>query len=585
MSVNDIRKLTPQQQDEQLQTIIRFLENVHPYLGRQCDFRPAVELRPLCRGDKNYKLTKSLVLWDLSEKTISRLRDFLSLHNGQATCLYYSVFTFDNNKKTMTSRGTPAKTGKITTKSAISTEEIALDFDNIGFEDYINLSDRFETLGIHALWVNTGHGYHAHILLKSPLEDKSLLRRCVYKFRSKGFNCDSACVDPARIMRLPGTFNNKCFQDDDYAFERSDPPACRIVQDSHERYDLDDIMSLLEKLPTVSFEDEKAYLEVKSTPGAAKEKPTKGEKDAIGTLPGDIALGEVSYTYLSNYDLPEPVKKILAYTPKGYRNCALGFMIRLFKTQYKLGKRAIYETVKLWGEMACVPAYDEKEFIDDFTRLYNYNGLGYDVKLARMYGGIDFDDFIQLRKKDIHIPHKFFRDFANLDGKDVRTYLVIKMLEHIDEVTTQDKIAQTLGISTRALRPTIQNLVKSGHCFMKKGNAKLKVPNTYYTTRLNSVHDGFMILGYNDIRAFITDLCEQSGRTRSNAELKLYLYMLWKFRDNDIYMSQVNLGKNIGVEQNTISVMVYRLQEKHYLKVEKSHFRSCLESCKYMLLR
>ena len=588
MHIHETNKLSGLPLEEQLHIITRFLEAVHPYLLQDRDYRPAVELRPLLRGDSDYMLTRSLVIWDLSEATVERLRAFLERHSGQPTCLYYSVFTYDNTRKTLTSKGAPAKAGKITTNSAYFAEEIALDFDDIGFEEYVQLVDRFEELGIYALWVNTGHGYHAHILLAQPLDDKSLLRRCVYKFRSKGFFCDSKCVDPARVMRLPGTVNNKCFQDEAYAAERSNPPVCSITQDSRERYALEDIMEKLDQLPTVSAEDEAAYLGV-SAP-AVKEEPAPAAdtsaKRADPSFPDGITLRKIEYLHLSPYDLPAPVEKMLAHTPKGYRNSALGFMIKFFKTQYKMGKAAIFETLQLWSEEACDPAYDPKEFRDDFSRLYyQYNGLGYDPSLARMFGIIDFENLILLRKKDIHVPQKFFRAFPELDGHEVRAYLAIKLLEHIEEDATQEKIAEILGISTRALRPSLQGLVKNGLGFMKKGNARMQLPNTYHTTRLNSTHDGFVIFSYNDIRAYLTDLCEQGGRVRSNGELKLYLYMRWKFQEREIYMSQENLGKSIGVEQNTISVMVHRLRDKHFLKIEKKRYHSCLESCEYTLLR
>lgn len=590
MNSNETNKLSEQKLEEQLHIITRFLEAVHPSLMQDREYRPAVELRPLARGEENYLLTRSLVIWDLGEKTADRLRAFLERHNGQPTCLYYSVFTYNNIQKTITSKGVPAKNGKITTNSAIFAEEIALDFDDIGFAEYVKLVDRFEALGIYALWVNTGHGYHAHILLKDPLDDKALLRRCVYKFRSKGFFCDSKCVDPARVMRLPGTVNNKCFQDEAYAAERSNPPVCSITQDSRERYNLADIMEKLDSLPTISSEDEAAYLGLsapaakeETTAPVAKSVPQSNKRESF---PEEITLRKIEYAHLSQYNLPAPVEKMLAYTPKGYRNSALGFMIKFFKTQYKMGKTAIFETLQLWSEEACDPAYDPREFKDDFARLYyQYNGLGYDPSLARLFGTIDFENLILLRKKDIHIPQKFFRAFAELDGHEVRTYLAIKLLEHIEEETTQEKIAEVLGISTRALRPSIQSLVKSGLGFMKKGNARMQVPNTYHSTRLNSAHDGFVIFSYNDIRAYLTELCEQGGRTRSNGELKLYLYMRWMFQEREIYMSQENLGKNIGVEQNTISVMVHRLRDKHFLKIEKKRYHSCLESCEYTLLR
>jgi len=255
---NEIIRLSADQLEEQLQTAIRFLSAVHPGLLKQDGFRPAIELRPIPRGisrdhESYYSLTWSLNLWDLSEKSVERLRQFLSRHNGQQTCLFYSVFTYDNSKKTLTKKGVPAKTGKITTAGALWAEEIALDFDNITFDDYIELVDRFEAMGLYALWVSSGHGFQAHILLDKPLDDKTLLKKFVYKFRSKGFACDDNCTDPARVMRLPGTFNKKCFKEKKYEAERANPPACRIVQESAERYSLDYILTQLDKLPTVSI--------------------------------------------------------------------------------------------------------------------------------------------------------------------------------------------------------------------------------------------------------------------------------------------------------------------------------------------
>lgn len=583
MNVNSTQ-LSEQQLEDQLQSIVRFLKSVHPTLTKDDGFRPGVELRPIPRDEKTYMLYKSLTIWDFGTESIGRLRKFLERHNGAKTCLYYSIFTYDNNKKTLTGRGTPAKAGKITSESALFAEEIALDFDGIGFMEYIELADQFESLGISAIWVSTGHGYHAHILLKESLSDKRFLRRVVYKFRSKGMFCDSACVDPARVMRLPWTFNNKCFADDDYADERSNPPMCSVLQETDKRYDLEDVLNKLDKLPTVSKEDEDAYLAVEAL-FLSEEKKTEELSVSSAEPSDDIMVRRIEYKYLSEHTLPDAVTKILAHTPKGYRNPALGFLIRFFKDQYKMGIKAIFETLELWSREACDPAYEPGEFESDFARLYKHGGLGYDGELAKKYGSIDFQGLIHLRKQDIHIPHSFFRSFVELDGKEVRTYLAIKLLEHFDDETTQEKIAETLGISVRALRPSIQSLTKSKHCYMKKGNATKKIPNTYHTNKINSIHDGYMVFGYDSIRAWLIELCEQGSRTRSTGELKLYLYMRWKFYTGDIYMSQQNLGKNIGAEQNSISVMAYRLQEKHFLKIQKMHYRGNVESCEYTLLR
>ena len=217
-----LQPLSELQLKEQFDTIVEFLSAVHPTLLLQEGYKPCIEIRPILRSEKKeYILNRSLNLWDLSDASLKRLMSFLDRHNGKPTCIYYSVFSFDNNMDAVTAQGKKAKTGKITKMSALNTDEIALDFDKIGYNEFIEIKERFEAMGIYAIWVFSGHGYQAHILLDKSLSDKNMLKRAVYKFRSKGFDCDEACIDPARVMRLPGTFNCKCLTD--AAMTKSNP--------------------------------------------------------------------------------------------------------------------------------------------------------------------------------------------------------------------------------------------------------------------------------------------------------------------------------------------------------------------------
>ena len=576
---NELLTLLPWQLEEQIETITYFLKSVHPHLNGGEGFRPCVEIRPINRGEEDFMLSKSLMLWDLQPESIERLRTFLSRHNGFPSCLFYSVFSYDNHTQCKSNTSKSSKSSRITTNSALSVSEIALDFDNISFEEYIELVDRFEDLGIYAIWVFSGHGYQAHILLDKELEDKDFLRRCVYKFRSKGFDCDPACIDPARLMRLPYTYNCKCFKDAAYEQEMEEPPMCKIIQESNTRYSLDDIIKKLDTLPTVSTEDEKEVLK-----GIKKPAKSSGKGKTKASDPDEVSFRKVEYPYLSNYELPEPVNKMLAYTPQGVRNKALGYLIRLFKTQYKLSKSQIYEILTIWAAEACNPAYAPDDLKTDFTRLYyEYHGLGYDASLVKHFGAIDFQELITLRKKDIRISNQFFQDFQKLDGKVVRLYLAIKMLEHIDELATTAKLCEILSISQQALRPALQELLKSKHGYIKKGNRRLGEPDVYFTHRGYSLQAGYMEYTYNDIKAYITELYDKGSR--AHGELKLYLFMRWKFYSGDIFMSQTKFGENINVAQNTISDIVHRLQMKHFIKIKKVQRYNCFESCEYTLLR
>ena len=602
-----ITYLSEQQLEDQFHQIVHFLSAVHPTLLVTDGYRPCVELRPILRVEpvgnvkSLYMLKRSLQIWDLEERSLERLRTFLARHNGQPTCLYYSVFDYNNNTDAKTAKGEKAKTGKITTASAMGAQEIALDFDHIGFDDYVQLIDRFEELGLYATWVSSGHGYQAHILLEHRVTEKNALRQMVYKFRSKGFDCDPVCTDPARVMRLPATYNLKCLKDEEYAHERENPPLCTVVQETEERYSLETIFAKLDTLPTVSEIDEAAYLNTLSQyqemVAASEEKSVKEQEmpEAVSAAPVSakassmqsediVRVTRVEYPYLSEFDLPDPIRKMLAETPQGFRNKVLGFLIKFFKTQYKLGKQPIWDILVVWSKNACVPAYHDDEFKKDFARLYyQYNGLGYDPSLTYQFGSLNFDQLTRLRKQDIHIPNKLLRDLDKLDGKTVRLYLALKMMEHLEEDATQEKLAETLGISTRALRPTLQDLVKSGHGYVTKGNAKKGIPSTYHTSRIVSAHDGYMAFTYNDIRAYVNDLYGEGFR--GNGELKLYLFMRYKFFTGDIYMSQANLGEHIGVAQTTVSSLVTKLESRHFLRINKKFRTNGLISCEYVLLR
>lgn len=576
----DIITLTAEELNQQLTTVLNFLRIVHPSLVSDEPRKPCVEIRPITRGDKDYQLSRPCNIWDLSEKSIARVRSFLEKHNGAPTCLFYSVFTYDNNMKTMTKSGKLAKTGHITTASAIDTSEIVLDFDRIGYEEYTQLVDRFEDMGLYALWAFTGHGYHAHLLLDKALADKNILLHLVYKFRAKGFDCDSTCVDPARVMRLPGTYNKKYLKYDTYATDRDAPPRCDIIQDSTERYAVEYIHEVLDKLPTVSLEDEEFYMSKLAQSGQSSSNPESNEVSSGESM--DV-LAKIEYPYISNYDLPEAIQKMLAYTPEGYRNKSLGFLIKFFKTHLKLGRTQISEILALWSTSACNPVYEPKEFKDDFGRLYyNYNGLSYTPDMVRQFGPIDTERLIQLRKQDISVPNKLFRSFAKLDGTEVRLYLGIKMLEHQGSSATQASLSELLNISTRALRPTIQSLEKSGFVYRVDGNRRQGIPFSYRTSHIISKRDGFMTFSYNDIKAYVTELYDEGSR--ANGALKLFLFFQYKFFEGEIYMSQRTLGENLGFDQSAISKMVDKLEELHFIKVEKVR-KSFMESNVYTLLR
>ena len=94
-----------------------------------------------------------------------------------------------------------------------------------------------------------------------------------------------------------------------------------------------------------------------------------------------------------------------------------------------------------------------------------------------------------------------------------------------------------------------------------------------------------MSLSYNDIHAFVTDLNGVGSTTKAGADLKLYLYFRWKFYSGEIYMSQNKLGQELGLTRSAIGKATKRLEEQHYLQIDKVGENPLYQHCVYTLLR
>lgn len=572
----DVLMFHPSDLEYQLDTIVDFLSLTHPYLLDSSKNTTCVELRPILRKGKDYKLSKSLALWNLDEKGIGYLRNFLEEHNGIPACLFYSIFSFDYHKKNPPEKR--YRKGRINSHNAMFTNEIVLDFDGITAEEQRQIHQRLLDVQIAPYWIFTGHGYHAHILLDEDVYQLDVLKEFIALFRRRGFPVDEACKDAARLMRLPMTYNVKSFAKGD-TFEKKNPPLCEPLQYSNYRYSLNELRYKLAQIPeTVEFVEK---------PSPERE---KDQKKAICPAPipnaEHIELKKNVYPYISNYTIPDAVCKMLSHTPKGFRNSALGFLIGYFHRTVFMPKERIYQILSIWSEEACVPKMDKFQFQEDFNRIYHtYGGLPYDSKLASKFGLIPFESDLIISKKEVAISNHFFASIKTMTGKLVRMYLAIKLLEHVDKAATQEELSDLLKISTRSVRTTLQELVKTPHCYMVKGNAKNKIPNTYHTDIFYDHTLGHSLFSYNDLKCYVSELFDD--RKRGNNELKLYLYMQYRFRSGEIFMSQSTFGEKLGLKQNSVSEIVSRLVDKGFLRVEKRrhellpHFTKCY----YILLR
>ena len=584
--------LTDTELEAQAKTIVDFLATVHPELNNRTAQNTCVELRPINRSPEgfNIRLNRSLNLWRLDDKSIDFLRDFLNKHNGEPYCLYYSVFAFDYGKEAYTKAGRKAAKGKITSDSAAFAHELVFDFDNVSYLGIQGLFHMMDRIGLEGVWVFTGHGYQLHVLLDSPLVDTGMLYRMVYLLRAKGFPCDTSCTDPARLMRLPFTYNCKCFSQEAYDGEYDNPPLCRILRETKKRYAIEDVVERVSGLETVSKADEALYLE-SFRKGAVAERCA--EDDAIGSSAEEgFVLSKTEYpAYLQFSDLPAPIVGMLRHTPLGFRNNVLGLLIKYLRQYLLFGKEQILQVAKIWAEEACEPAYSAVDFPKDFERLYLMGGLPYSSELAKKFGYIDFKDQLQLhRDNKVLISNQVFQNLAAVDGNVLRAFLAVKILEHgnfeddeVDEIKiTIDAIEEVSGMSVRTLKRALPAARKAKLLYVVNGAKRKGEMNTYHSVQIQGGNAGFKALSVNDLEVYLSS----SPRLRlSNPELKLYLFMLYKFYTRDRAMSLKKLGSFVGRSESTISEVVLGLRKKKYLKVDRVYKDRVIYYNKYTLLK
>ncbi len=540
-----------------IEEILEFLKLVHPGLTKESGYLPCVEIRPIARG-KDAGYYRPVNLWKLDEAGVKKVRALLEKTEGKKVCIYYSVYTFDNNREGEKSR-------TISRRNAVGTEEIALDFDHVDLDGFKALSARFDQIGIKPVWVFTGHGYQAHILLDRMYDDLTLLEQFVTLFTNAGFACDPHCIDPARVMRLPGTVNCKCFDDDSLINERENPPVARLVDVSGVRYSVEQLYDVFSKA-----QPEPLSVQDASSVKAEKEKPNQQEDEAVKSEVASIR--RLAYPYISGLDLPEPVRRMLSSTRQGYRNKVQGFLENFLKNTCGLSYEQVREVIALWNEKACNPPLSERELTYNMSRFFFEIRLPFDKTLAKEFGVIDFEGLTIRRGNEVRIPNAVFKGLDKMNSTDVKAYLVIKLIEHGGESATHERIKEMMGVSSdSALQRTLAHLKKLGHVYVKKGRHRAGEATTYKSSHIQSRAEGYCILTANDLYAFITELVTPGKH--ADLDLKLYTYFVWRtFGDKDkpLVLSLTYLADVLDVTKPSIIASIKRLEEKKYIRKDKS---------------
>lgn len=568
MTKKIVQEFNEVQIQKQAEKQIRFLKMVHPFLDDDKWNEGSIEIRPIKRDLSEETYVRSFTAWHLDYEDIEALKSFLGRINGKGFCLYFSSFAFDYKKKVIRSDGKPYQTGKVNNENAMFTCILPMDFDNISFDEFQKEKQRLMDLDIETIDIRTGHGFQSFILLSHQVLDKDILKKFTHLLISKGFKVDGTLVDPARVLRMPYSFNCKAMDRNSKYYDPLYPeilPTTDIAW-TERRYHVVDIFGKIQSLPDViPLSNPMTEIEIKTIQTAPITYAEKKKKEIEIKETKQIHVQTLKSVYhMINFErLPEAVQKMLAGSQEGLRNQVLLFLIPFLRNTLGLNIQTIKQIMTVWGER-CSPRLGA-DFVDsEVNRIYNLGFKGkfgkYTEGLRLAYGYLEFSEF--KRDNKIIIPNAIFEDFDVISDGAVRIYLALRLAEKLDGVKefTKKDIQKYAQISERTVERNIKDLVAMSYVCKRRSNRRNGEEYIFYLNPYFSTKEGFSTVENLVVRYMLEKL--------TDGEMKLYSYLCKMIGNggNDCWASQKYLAKKIGKKgQNAISMMTDSLKEKGFI--------------------
>lgn len=580
-----VPEFTEEQLRKQVKKQVKFLKTLYPFLEEDEWHDGGIELRPIKRSSE-LKYIRSFNAWRLNENDINELFDFINKGiNGRPFCLYYSSYTFDS------SIGVAKKQkDKINNENALFTTILAMDFDNIDYPKFKRYKDILLNLGIETIDIYSGHGVQSIVLLDKKIYDASILKRWTNLLLRKGFPIDSALVDPARVLRMPYSFNCKEFdKNNKYYKENAAAIATTDIAWTEKRYNVVDVfrkIQTLEDVIPVLEEDIKDgnTLDIKQEPLSVKAKVEEKEdkkKQILEVKNMKIEEVKKAYFMLPNVDkLPESLIKMLYKTPGGIRNSTMLFLIPFLKNSLGLTIERIKEVMTVWGHK-CLPSYDASFIRKEVDRLLDYNYKGkyglYTEEMCKVFGYFEFTTFT--RENKVKIPNSIFEDMNVISDGAFKIYLtlILDKSNNGQKNYNQEDICRLAKIDRATFYRNIKDLTSMGYITKVKSIiAKRKGEEyIYYLNPYTSAREGFTLIEKATVKLMLIEL--------TDGEIKLYSYLCKMLNsENKIFAGQKYLAEKIGKSQNRVSEITDYLHQKDYLNKTTDKIQNVLH-CTYNL--
>ncbi|RIX60054.1 hypothetical protein D3P08_00215 [Paenibacillus nanensis] len=556
--------------DKQVEKQVCFLKAIHPQLGDAHWNEGRVELRPIKRDPDLKEFLRSYGTWHFSEKDTAKLKEFLLKLNGKGVDLYFSGFAFDHSMDVFKKDGKKYEKGKINNENALFTSILPMDFDGISAEEFQAQKQRILELDIETIDIFSGHGFQSFILLSHRVTDKDIYKKFTTLMLAKGFKVDEAVQDPARVLRMPFSFNCKALDPESKYYHSATPQivATTDVSWTEKRYHVTEVFEKLNSLPDVIKPIEPlteidlktiSTLPLTSTKKRAKKEKIKREIEEVKEI--KVEALKAVYSMLNFERLPLGIQKMLAGSQEGLRNKVMMFLIPFLRNSLGLNIQTIKEIMVLWGER-CSSSLSEQYVLSEVDRIYAKGFKGkfgkYTEELREAYGYLEFDEYT--KKNKIIISNTFLDEFSILPDGAVRIYLAMKLAESLDGVKTFNKaeIQKYALISVSTFKRNMKHLVALNFVSKRRACRRKGEDYVYYLNPYFNSIKGFTLLENAVVRLMLNAL--------TDGEIKLYSFLSKIVGEKECWTSQKYLADKIGKKgQSSISKMTDSLQRKGFI--------------------
>ena len=176
-------------------------------------------------------------------------------------------------------------------------------------------------------------------MLEDKVHDLNALKKFTNLLQTKGFKVDGSIIDPARVMRMPATFNCKNFDKTRSSYDPNKEWAipAKLLKKTDKRLKYSEVMSALNKLP-----DKNTISPIQIDVSNLKTSDNNFINQDVASM--DVPQESVytisnvrdQYNMIDFDALPEAVRNMLIETKDGFRNSVLLFLVPFFKNKIGL---------------------------------------------------------------------------------------------------------------------------------------------------------------------------------------------------------------------------------------------------------